>query len=418
MMHRQRRYQYIGTALLSALVLVACAPPRSTGSASMQATTVPPTPTQAPIQVPTSTPATTTPELTPVPPSGITASPTPTFSPMAQPSPTPVAELLLPNDVPWVFRAGIIYGDDESFDFQQRGYPAPGWSLRATPNGYYIAYISQQDQLVVIDMRNGKQITPEPRDIHVAGFAFSPDSRELAYRVVDGPLQILDLASEQKHSIPEPPTDQPLTRLPVEWSRAGLLVERLLWGSDAPPQGLDIIDTDSGMIWPIREHEHLRALVSPDSRRMLLATGSVPIGGTPKAAITIMNMASGFEMPVVPERQQVIKALAWSPDGSRLLYAESVDYQSTVTTLHVLNADATPEQVLELGARAGAPAFTDIVWRDNDAVLLLSAEGGPRLQLYRLPLDSFTVVGLQPIMGIRSDPDQRQDQIVYSPQVP
>jgi hypothetical protein len=114
----------------------------------------------------------------------------------------------------------------------------------------------------------------------------------------------------------------------------------------------------------------------------------------------------------------VIKALHWSPGESQLLYAESVGYQSAVTTLHVLNADATPEQVLELGARAGGPTFTDAVWRDNNTVLLLSAEGGPRLQLYTLSLDSFDLAGLQPIMGIRTDPDQRLDQIVYTPQVP
>ena len=73
---------------------------------------------------------------------------------------------------------------------------------------------------------------------------------------------------------------------------------------------------------------------------------------------------------------------------------------------------------MELGAKAGEPSFTDIGWRGNDTVLLLSAEGGPRLQLYKLPLDSFDIAGLLPILGVRSDPDQRSDQIVCTPQVP
>jgi hypothetical protein len=414
-MHNKQQYRHIGAALLITLALVACDPVISTGPASTQATMVPPAPTQAPTSAP---PATAMPAPTPVTTPTETAMPAPTILPTALISPTPVMEVLLPNDVPWVFRAGIIYGDDESLDFQQRGYSAPGWNLRAAPNGDYIAYISQQDQLVVIDMRNGTQITPEQRDIHVAGFAFAPDSRALAYRVVDGPLQILDLPSEQKRSISEPPTDRPLLLSPVAWSPAGLVVERLLWGSDALPQGLALIEPVSGTISPLREREHLRAVPSPNGRRIALVTGSVPIGGAPKAAITLLDIASGTETTIVPERQQVIKALHWSPGESRLLYAESVEYQSTITTLHVLNSDATPELVLELGGKEGGPTFTDAVWRNNSTVLLLSAEGGPRLQLYTLPLESFDIAGLQPIMGIRIDPDQRLDQIVYTPQVP
>jgi hypothetical protein len=413
-MYNKQPYPYIGTVLLIALALAGC---DAAGPASSQATLVPAAPTQLSTNQP---PATTLPEPTTAPSATAapapTAMPAPTTLPTVQPSPSPVVEVLMPNDVPWVFRAGILYGDDEALDFKQLGYPAPGWSLRAAPNGDYIAYISQEDQLVVIDMRSHKQINPEQRDVHVAGFAFSPDSRALAYRVVDGPLQILDLPSEQKRTIQEPPTDQPLMLSPVAWSPTGLLIERLLWGSDALPQGLALIEPASGTISSIREREHLRAVVSPDGRRIALVTGSVPIGGAPSAAIVLLDIASGTETTVVPERQQLIKALRWSPDGSRLLYAESAEYQSTNTTLHVL-ADATPEQALELGQKGG-PSFTDIGWRDDGTALLLSAEGGPRLQLYTLPLDTFDISALQPILGIRINPDERSDQLVYTPQVP
>jgi hypothetical protein len=413
-MHSKNGYPHIGAALLLALALAGC---DAADPASSQATPVPATPAPALTQVPTSPPLTTTlPEPTAAPTT--TAVPTPPTLPTVQPSPSPVVEVLMPNDVPWVFRAGILYGDDESLDFEQLGYPAPGWSLRAAPNGDYIAYISQEDQLVVIDMHSHKQINAEQRDIHVAGFAFSPDSRALAYRVVDGPLQILDLASEQKRTIQEPPNDQPLMLSPVAWSPTGLLVERLLWGSDALPQGLALIEPASGTIAPLREREHLRAVPSPDGRRIALVTGSVPIGGAPSAAIVLLDIANGNETTVASERQQVIKALRWSPNGSRLLYAESAEYQSTDTTLHVLNADATRELVMKVVGKEGDPSFTDVGWRDNDTALLLSAEGGPRLQLYTLPLDTFDISALQPIMGIRINPDQRLDQLVYTPQVP
>jgi hypothetical protein len=414
-MNKQRQYQKIGAALLLALALAACERTISTGPASTQATEMPVAPTQVPTSPP---PATATPEPTPMPTAPATSLPTPTSTPTAQPTTTPTRLAILPNDMPWVFRAGTVFGDDESLDFQQRGYPAPASRLLAAPNGAYIAYTSQDERLVVIDMLSHEQITPEPRDIQVAGFTFSPDSRALAYRVVDGPLQIFDLPSGRKRTIPEPPADQPLLLSPVAWSPTGLVVERLLWGSDALPQGLALIGPVSGTISPLREREHLRAVPSPNGRRIALVTGSVPIGGAPKAAITLLDIASGTETTIVPERQQVIKALRWSPDESRLLYAESVDYQSTVTTLHVLNADASPEQALELGGKAGGPTFTDAVWRNDNTVLLLSAEGGPRLQLYTLPLDSFDITGLLPIMGIRIEPDQRLDQIVYTPQVP
>lgn len=400
-----------------------CAPDRAgadcldpAGPTSSQATAQ----LAAPTQAPTSAPATSLPEPTGAPPATKLPEPTsaPTVPPTAQPTPTLTRVALLPNDMPWVFRSGIIFGDDESLDFQQLGYPAPGFRFLVAPNGAYIAYISQEDRLVVIDMLSRAATTPEQRDMHIVGFSFSPDSRALAYRDANGPLQIIDLSSGQKQTIPEPQHDQQPILSPVEWTSAGLIVERLLWGSDALSQGLALIDPVSGTLTPMRERDHLRAVVSPDGRRIALVTGNLPIGAAPSAAILLLDIASGHETTIVPERQQVIKALRWSPDGSRLLYAESLEYQHPVTRLHVLNADGTNEQVLEVGGKAGGPAFSDLGWRDNATVLLLSAEGGQRLELYTLTLGSFDGAGLQPIMGIRIDPDQRLDQIVYTPQVP
>jgi len=418
-MKAKPRYRYIGI-LLAALALAAC------NSAGPGAQAPNPAPTAAPPSAPSvatgveqaaEPPATAIPAPTAEPTAPPAAVPAPTTPPTSQPTVTPVVDVILPNDMPWVFRAGVLYGDDESLDFQQRGYPAPGWGFQSATDGSYLAYISQADRLVVIDMRSGDQITPEQRDIHVAGFSFSPDSRALAYRVADGPLQILNLRSGQKRTIAEPQTDQPLMLSPVAWTAGGLIVERLLWGSDAPPQGLALIDPSSGAITSIREHNHLSAAVSPDGRKIALVTGSAPIGVAPTAAIAILDLASGAETTIVPVQQLYVKALRWSPDGSKLLYAASTHYQAytTVTTLHIVNADGTNDRTLDLGGTERGPAFTDTAWRDNGTLLLLSAEGGPRLQLYKLALASFETTGLQPLMGIRHDPDQRRDQIVYVP---
>lgn len=78
----------------------------------------------------------------------------------------------------------------------------------------------------------------------------SPDGTRYAwpeYRRVDGPatgiIHVVDVASGADH-----PITVPAPSMPVSWEATGLYITRIVPNSDAPPQGLSLLDPNTGAL--------------------------------------------------------------------------------------------------------------------------------------------------------------------------
>lgn len=404
-----KRYtqRWLATSMLvGALALAAC------GQSATQPTQIAATAQPAPTSAPTATmpPPTAAPTNAPT----VTAMPQPTLAP----SETPTPSSQLPNDVPWVHSSGTIFADDESFVFAQHGLPESGYNVATAPDSTMIAYISQQGHLIVANLRSGQAMIDESQAIMPTNFVFASDSSALAYGTSQGELILLDLPSGTRHSIPleqEPVSqDRPTsTLMPIAWTNDGLYSQRVIWGSDAPPQGIVRIDPSSGALTEITNKEHYGVQIAPDGTSIALITGSMPIGDQPTTGIAILDLVSGQMTQPVAEQPQIIRGMRWSPDGTRLLYAVGSSYDASDTRLRVFTAS---------GAASSADTglviqfYRDLGWIDNltPIVLTITSE---ELRLYRLELNDENPTNPVPILGIPAQPGVPFDgQIIYTPQ--
>jgi hypothetical protein len=399
-------------ALVGALALAACGPPAAT-QPTQPATTAQPAPTSVlaatsapPTAAPTSAPtATAVPQLTPEPPTS------------AAPSATPEPESLLPNDVPWVHSAGTIFADDESFEFAKHGLPPPAYNFVTASSSMLVAYTSQQGHLIVADVRTGQAMVDDSQAITPTTFVFSPDSGALAYGTGEGELNLIELSNGTRHPIAleqQPtPEDRPTTTLmPIAWTNDGLYAQQVIWGSDAPPQGIVRVEVSSGVTIEITAQQHYGAAIAPDGKSIALITGSMPLGDQPTTGITLLNVASGQTTQLVAEQPQIIRGLRWSPDGARLLYAVGSSYEASDTRLLVLAAgesQGTPDDGLVI------QSYRDIGWSDTlTPIVLTLKENG--LWLYRMELGEGGPNNLALLLGIPAQPGTQFDgQIIYTP---
>jgi hypothetical protein len=416
-MKEKRNYLLIGGSLLLALA-AGCGLSAPTGQA----------PTSGPTTAPATAVSTTAPTMPPA-----TAVPTsaPTVLPAtAAPTPTTAPDRpakILPLDSVWVRTGAVVLADSAPpLDFIQQGHPRPAYMAQAAPDGSYMAYVGEDGKLVVIDMSSGDNVLrPDERFEELAGFSFSPDGQSLAMTLIDGDrwrLVVRDLPDGALRVLKEGVTlgqqggELPLLPSPVGWTSAGLVVQHLLWASDAPPQNLALIDPTDGSTQTLRKEQHIAAYPAPNGQQIAIVTGLLRIGEPPTSGIAILEAGSGNMTEILPDQQGLTRAIRWSPDGTKLLFARSNDYEAPITSIHALNADGTNEQVVEVGAPGVVATYSDIAWRDDTTPLLLSAEAGQRLQLYALPLNSFDITGLRPLGTFdRRSADRAPDQIVYVP---
>jgi len=309
-------------------------------------------------------------------------------------------------------------------DLQSLDYPWIRSNALAAPDGTSIAYVSQEDRLVIVDMSGSVWTLPEGREIQPVGFSYSPDGRALAFTSTDGQrwrLQVLDIPSGGVRTLQEGlASSQPQGELataprPLAWSLATLIIDRVLWGSDATPLGIALIDTADGSMRTLSDKAHLQAIPAPDGTKIALVTGEVPIGGTPMAEIAILDIASGHETVIAPLKQGVVKALHWSPDGTMLLYAASEAYESAVTSVSVLNADGTNEQRVDFGVKGLELKVHDLTWQDSKTPLLLIADQNGKIELNALPISSFDPTGLRPLAAFGKQAAGQVSQILYVP---
>jgi hypothetical protein len=201
---------------------------------------------------------------------------------------------------------------------------------------------------------------------------------------------------------------------PIGWTPAGILVEHVLWATDAPSQGPFLVDPADGTTRSLAVDSYLRAVPTADGARLALVTGEVPIGGVPTMEVAILDIASGQATTIAPARQGFVKAMRWSPDGARLLYAAAETYGAQVTSVYVIGADGSGEQRVDVGAPGFGEAF-DLAWRNGETALVLVANEGGQLELHELSIHAFDPTGLKRLAVFDGAHPDGQDQILYVP---
>ncbi|HEU5012768.1 MAG TPA: hypothetical protein VFT66_09505 [Roseiflexaceae bacterium] len=396
--------------------------PDTSAPTSVAASTEPALPPKPTVEMATQPAATSMPTAAPTVP--------PTVPPTAAPTEVPTSTALLPADDIWVQSAHVVLPLADSsapLDFAQRGYPAPVYWPRAAPNGAYIVYGTEQGGLALVDVRAGASRTLVEDGTGVAGYSFSPDARQLAITTItdtNWTLHVRDLENNGAQVLRSGSTvltdtaPLPLVPGPVAWTANGIVVRNLLYASDAPPRDLTVINpshpsnTNDRQIY---EGAFIDAYVSPDGSRFAVVTGTRPMGGgVPTTQIKVVDQQGKEFATIRDEQPGLLRALAWSPDGTMLLYALAPDYETPNVTLHLVHADASNAQELDLVAQGISASFRDIAWRDNATVLLLTE--GEQLQLDAVPVDNFSATARQPLRTFQDQhPGNGNARILYVP---
>lgn len=438
------RYRVVPLALALALILAGCGA-LAGGSASGSATELP---TQAPTEEPSPLPPSPAPEGGPTPPpSPDAAEPTPSPgaaepTPPPTPSDSPTAGLpagsrILPATVPWVRIGNQAYAlgaGDQALDLTLGGQFYPPATAATSPDGSRIAFsdsASTPRRLVVLNVAvetgEPEVITlppDEPGDATEGVFA--PDSAAIAYTLLGvdtWQLRVADLRSGAERTLAEGPTvaqgpgHLPLVPLPVAWTPAGLIVQRVLWATDAPAQAVALIDPLDGALRAEVAIEHLAIAPAPGGTQVALVTGIAPIGEAPRQGVRVVDLQSGAERELLPEQSAQVRGVRWSPDGAMVLVSSGTTWNDPVTSLRVMNADGSGEQVVEFGAQGLALELRDIAWADEQTplVLVLDQQAG-QVQLHALPVTSFDASGLR-LLGEFPAPENAGEtvDILYVP---
>ncbi len=419
----RKRYRFwISGALLLAF-LAGCGPvqpsvpdtsaPTTTSVSILTEPALPPKPST---EIATQPPATSMPTAEPTAP--------PTVAPTSTPTTATTSTALLPSNDIWIQSANVVLpltNSSAPLDFAQRGYPAPIYWPKASPNGAYIVYGTSQGGLVLVDVRTGTSRTLVEDGTSAAGSSFSPDGHELAITTISGDewtLQVFDLENNSARvlrngsTMATDPNNLSFLPSPVMWLSSGLVVQHLLWASDAPPRDLIMIDPSSGAERRMYEGAMIGAYPSPDGSRFALTTGQRPLGGgAPTTRISVIDQQGNQVATIRDEQPGMLRTLAWSPDGSTLLYALSPDYENPNLTLHLVHANGSGEQVLDLGSSG---SFRDTAWRDNAMVLLLTE--GEQLQLDAVPVNNFSATARQPLRTFQDQhPGNGNTRLLYVP---
>ncbi|HEX5691629.1 MAG TPA: hypothetical protein VFX76_16560, partial [Roseiflexaceae bacterium] len=334
---------------------------------------------------------------------------------------------LLPTDAIWIRSGTAILAQDEeerSIDLQAPTFPTFRYGAVSAPDGSRVAYMNDQDRMVVVDLRNGATATPGGEQVPMS-FRFSPDGRELAVTLNDSErwqLQVIDLESgaartlQEGALLAEPGAQPSFPLMPLAWTPAGIMVQPIMWATDAPPQGLVLVNPADGAIETIREEWHLDSAVSPDGTHVAVVVGEMSLGGDPPPTmeIRVFDVASRQETTIVASQPGFVRQLRWSPDGATLLYSMSSNYGASTAMLVAIGRDGSGAQQIEFDVQGQGMMLADIGWRDSQTALVLLGDPGAQLELHALPLSAFNTQGMQQI-GVAAGRIDTDHRILYVP---
>ena len=192
-------------------------------------------------------------------------------------------------------------------------------------DGRLLAYADRGRVLVARRDGGGRRIVAATRgrSVSYGGFAWSPDDRWLAFSVSTGDwpelktsLEVLNLRTRARRTLYREP--DPYGHAPVAtWSPDGLTL--YVAGTENP-----FTITRDGRRRRRLEHPGQGSPIwSPDGRRMLFTdSGAWGVGDVfvANADGTDVRRLTNTKPPEIGEEQRGSYALAWSPDGGRILY--------------------------------------------------------------------------------------------------
>jgi dipeptidyl aminopeptidase/acylaminoacyl peptidase len=345
-------------ALILALTAAGCGPADSlvpTPAAEIVPSAQPTTlasPTVAPsaTAIPAASATVPAPTATPASPTAAPASPTTSAPATAEPA------ALLPADTIWIRSGAMVMAQgegDHSISLGENAFPPFGSGALPAPDGSRLAYISREGHLVVVDLRSGATATLGGA-LEPMSFRFSPDSRELAAAFSDSQrwqLQVIELGTGAARTLQEGPLlsqnsgDRSLVLMPLAWTPGGIMVEQIMWATDAPPQGLALVDPADGTTHPVREEQHLIAAVNPDGTQVALVTGILPLGGEqPTMELRMLDVASRQDANLLRPQAGFVRQIRWSPDGTMLLFSMSENYGATTAAVVAIPREGTGTQ--------------------------------------------------------------------------
>jgi hypothetical protein len=249
-------------------------------------------------------------------------------------------------------------------------------------------------------MISGEHFSLSGTGTTIVGESFSPDAHMLAYTEIAQErwqLKVRDRASGATRVLHEgdvfPTQGSQIEGVlaPMAWTHNGLLAQRLIWGSDAPPFKLSLVDPADGRVQVLRDEGYVAAYPAQDSTKIALVTGQIIFGDGPsELGLSVFDLATG-EREIVPKGRGWIGPVRWSPDGRQLLYHVAPD--APVTTLVIVNADGSNARRIDLGAGvegAGRNArFMDAAWTQQSGPVLLIADERQQLRLFALSEAAF-----------------------------
>ncbi|HEY0604973.1 MAG TPA: hypothetical protein VGD58_18790 [Herpetosiphonaceae bacterium] len=335
----------------------------------------------------------------------------------------------LPLDEPWVRTGNRVVGIADglpTLTLPQNPAGGPP-NVVVAPSGKRIAYTeasganSSEQRLVVLNLDSGiRREIPLGRNGLVFGSVFSPDSERLAYSVVFSDalgryeFRVLDLASGNS-SVRLQGSAGPMPVV-VTWNRGGLFVRKILYASDAPPQGLFLVDLQSNTLQTIYDGINYGAEPSPDGQKIALVTGDLPIGSPPRTMLSVLDRKTGRTTTIEAQAQQFVGNVSWSPDGSRLVYSRTLDNGARISTINVSAPDGTSKQALRLSAGSfpGEGQIQDLAWRNNQSLLLLIRESQQRSSVFTVALDRFDPANARQLQAFPRE-GEFFDEFVYLP---
>lgn len=433
--------RYVHCILLIALCLLAgCGTPDSQQSAGAQITAMPtttpaapaaptaspaaPTPTQpAPTAtfIPTSAPAPTTQPTTPTTaPAPTVAPPTPTtVLPTAAPQPTAPAEFIVVSGGEVVV---AIAPDGSTRPIEIEGIELRMPQVVTSADGSWIAGPIRVDEgtqrselgLVLYNISSGERKFL-PQSGTVSHLHFSPDNTSLIFTVqnwepMTWQVNILDLKTNRQRTLLEGVDDRSLGLVPSDWTPEGILAyKHLVFGADAGPEGLYLINPGDGSIRTLIPDGFTGAVASPDGKQIAIIQGSFGFGiEDPTASLSILDLASGETRIIEQEQAGYPGHLSWSPDGAKLLHQQPL--RAGMADDYVIVGPAITEP-MRFTLPVARENVRHLSWRNSDTLVLL-VEEGDRDTLYELPIATPDASNLKQLASIAS-PGQHTSTIVY-----